>query len=209
MCVFWPLNVFFCLSGTSTSLLQFHVWKFATRQHPLPDLHRVRNTPVQSSDLLANSWSRTSAPLGQIKPSVGGCVCVIAEKALLVGEMWLVPSTLGCFRAKLKVAEDLHACSGLHSGEGGLKYPCPHATLAWFFFLNVQKYLSNGFPCFAVVFHRGALAYSVWFSMKSSRCAYKTALLLFECRAGGARTVHLWLRKGLGLVFSKFLRPSL
>lgn len=57
-------------------------------------------------------------------------MCVIAEKALLVGETWLVPSTLGCFRAKLKVAEDLHACSGLHSGEGGLKYLRLRATLA-------------------------------------------------------------------------------
>lgn len=169
----------FCLSGTSTSLLQFHVWKFATRLHPFADLHGVRNTPVQLSDLLANSWSRTSAPLGQVKPSVGGCVCVIAEKALLGGETWLFPSTLGCFRANLKVAEDLHACSRLHSGEGGLKYLRPHTTRACFFFLNVQKYLSNGFPCFAVIFHRGALAYSVWFSMKSSRCAYETALLLF------------------------------
>lgn len=57
-------------------------------------------------------------------------MCVIAEKALLVGEMWLVPSTPGCFRAKLKVAEDLHTCSRLHGGEGGLKYLRPHATLA-------------------------------------------------------------------------------
>lgn len=56
-----------CLSRISTSLLQFHLWKFPTRQHDFQSSLGVRKTTPQQSDLFSGDnwilsiWQRVMA----------------------------------------------------------------------------------------------------------------------------------------------------